>query len=123
MINPVQMLYDEVFHLVSGDDGLRGGGEALEDRGEDGDLDGIPVSGRVRVLSPVSADLVDKCQSVNHFGEALVAFLEAGDDVEGRIDGHGGDDVDSSGRKIMKRERGAFLGRPGGWRLRKKTAL
>ena len=74
MINPVQRLYDEVFHLVSSDDSLRGGGEALDDGGEDGDLDGIPGGGRVRVLSPGSADLVDKCQSFDHFGEALIAF-------------------------------------------------
>ena len=62
-------------------------------------------------------------ESIDHFGEALVMFQEVGDEVGGRVGGHSGDDVDGSGREIMKRERGAFLGRPGGWRLRKKTAL
>ena len=123
MINPVQRLYYKVFHFVSGDDGLRCGGEALEDRREDGGLDKIPGIGRVGVLSPGSADFVDKGQSIDHFGEALVAFQEVGDEVGGLVDGDSGDGVDSSGREIMKRERGAFLGRPGGWRLRKKTAL
>ena len=63
MINPVQRLYDEVFHFVSSDDGLHGGGEALDDRGVGGDSDGIPGGGRVRVLSPGSADLVNKRQA------------------------------------------------------------
>ena len=46
-----------------------------------------------------------------------------GDEVGGRVGGHSRNNVDGSGREIMKRERGAFLGRPGGWKLRKKTAF
>ena len=48
----------------------------------------------------------------------MVAFHEVGDEVGGRVDGDSGDGVDSSGREIVERERGSFLGRPGGWRLR-----
>ena len=74
MINPVQRLYDEVFHFVSSDDSLRSGGEALDDGGEDGDFDGVPGGVGVRVLSLGSADLVDERQGCDHLGEALVAF-------------------------------------------------
>ena len=74
MINPVQRLYEEVFHFVSSDDCLRNGGEALDDGGEDGDFERILGGVRVRVLSLGSADLVDKRHGFDHLGEALVAF-------------------------------------------------
>ena len=74
MINPLQWLYDEVFQFVSRDDGFRGGGEALDDGGEDADFDGVPGGNGVRVLSPGSADLVYKRQGSDHLAEALVAF-------------------------------------------------
>ena len=47
MVDTVQGLDDKVHELVSGNDSLRGGGETLDDEGEDGDLDGVPGSNRV----------------------------------------------------------------------------
>ena len=74
VINPVQRLYNKVLQFISSDDGFHGGGEALDDGGEDGDFDGVPGGVGVRVLFPGSANLVDKRQGPDHLGEALVAF-------------------------------------------------
>ena len=63
-----------MLQFISSDDGFRGGGEALDDGGEDGDFDGVPGGIGVRVLSLGSADLVDERQGCDHLGEALVAF-------------------------------------------------
>ena len=58
MIDTVQGLDDEVLQLVGSNNSLHGGGKTLDHKGEDGDLDGVPGSDRVRVLSPSSAVLV-----------------------------------------------------------------
>ena len=74
MLDTVQGLDGEVLDLVGGDNSLHCGGETLEDEGEDGDLDGVPGSNRVGVLSPGSAALVYECEGCHHFGEALIVF-------------------------------------------------
>ena len=74
MVNTVQGLDDKVLELVGGDNSLHCGGETLDDKGEDGDLDEAPGSDRVRVLSPDSAAFVYECEGCDHFGEALIVF-------------------------------------------------
>ena len=63
-----------MLQFVGSDDGFCGEGEALDDGGEDGDLDGVPGDVGDRVLSPSSADLMYERQGCDHFGEALVGF-------------------------------------------------
>ena len=50
----------EVIESVGGNEGLCSGGEALDDEGQDGDLDKAPGQGRSGVVSPGSAALMDK---------------------------------------------------------------
>ena len=72
-----------MFESVGGNEGLCRGGEALDDEGPDGDLDGVPGQGRIGVLSLGSAALVDEVSCSNHFGEALTVFQEAVNEVGG----------------------------------------
>ena len=74
MVNPIQGLDDKVLELVGGDDSFRCGGETLDDKGEDGCLDGAPGSYRVGVLSPGSATFVNEGEGCDHFGEAQIMF-------------------------------------------------
>ena len=69
MIDTVQGMDEEVLELVGSDNSLRG-----SDKGEDGDLEGVPGSNRIRVLSPGSAVLVNEREGCDHFGEALIVF-------------------------------------------------
>ena len=61
VINSFNILNDQMFHLVGGNDGLRGSDKAFNDGGGDGVLDLVPGKSRVRVLlsSPGSADFVE----------------------------------------------------------------
>ena len=52
---------------VGGNEGLCSGGEALDDEGGYVDLDGAPGQGRIGVLSPGSAALMDKGSGGDHF--------------------------------------------------------
>ena len=103
VINTIQRLDDKVREFVGGDDGLRCGGKTLDEKGEDGDLDRAPGSCRVGVLSLGSAAFVDEGKGCNHFGEALVVFKEADDEVGEQVCRHGGDEVDGSGGDIIQR--------------------
>ena len=62
MIDAVQRLDYQLLELVGGDEGFSFSGEALDDGGGDGVLDGDPCLGRVGVLSPGSTAFVDEEQ-------------------------------------------------------------
>ena len=59
MIDTVQGLDDKVLELVGSENSLRDSGKTLDDKGEDGDLDGVPGSNRIRGFSPGPAGLVN----------------------------------------------------------------
>ena len=94
MINTIQGLDDEVLEFVGGYDGLCCSGETLDDKGEDGGLNGAPGGCRVGVLSPGSAAFVDEFEGCNHFGETLAVFEEADDEVGGQVGRPGSDEVE-----------------------------
>ena len=60
VINTFNILHHQMFHLIGGNDGLRGSDKAFNDGGGDGVLDLTPGKSRVRILpsSPGSADFV-----------------------------------------------------------------
>ena len=62
MIDAVQRLDYQVLELVSGNEGFSFSGEALDDGGGDGVLDGCPGLGRVGVPSPGSTAFVNEEQ-------------------------------------------------------------
>ena len=112
-----------MFELVVGDDGLRCTGKTTNDERQDGRFNGAPGGWRVGVPPPGSAAFVTEGEGGYHFGEALVVFEEADDEVGGRVNRPGGDEVDSSGREIVYREGRTILDRPGGSGLREEAAV
>ena len=60
MVKAIQRLDHKMFESVCGNEGLCSGREALDDKEQDGDLDGIPGKDRIWVLSPGPAVLVYK---------------------------------------------------------------
>ena len=83
-----------MLEFVGGNDSFSCTGEALEDEGEDGGLDGAPGGGRVGVSSPGPAAFVNEGEGSHHFGEALGVLEEAVDKVGGRVKRPGGEEVD-----------------------------
>ena len=61
VINSFDILNHQMFHLIGGNDGLRGSDKAFNDGRGDGVLDLAPGKSRVRILlsSPGSADFVE----------------------------------------------------------------
>ena len=123
MIHSIQMLDDEVFELVGGDNSFCCIGERLNNEGENGGFNRAPGGCRVEVLPPSSAAFVNEGEGCYHFGENLVVFEEADDKVNGRVGRPGSDEIDGSGREIIQRQGRTVLDRPGGSRLRKETAV
>ena len=66
---------------------------------------------------------MDEGECSYYFGEALVVFEEADDEVGGHVERPGGDEVDGQGRWGFGEERGACFDRPGIFRLRKETSM
>ena len=62
-------------------------------------------------------------EGCDHFGETLIVFEEADDDVGGRVGRPGSDEIDGSGREIIQRQGRTVLDRPGGSGLREETAV
>ena len=91
-----------MFELVGGDDCFCCTGETLDDEGEDGGFDGAPGDGRVGISPPGSTAFVNEGEGSYHFGEALVVFEEADDEVGGRVGRPGGDEVYGSGGNIIQ---------------------
>ena len=110
VINTIQGLDDEVLEFVGGNDSLRCSGKTLDD--EEG-LNGAPGGCRVGVLSPGSAAFVDECEGCDHFGETLVVFEEADDEVGGRVGRPGSDEIDGSGGEVIRGQGRTVLDRPG----------
>ena len=102
VINTIQGLDDKVLDFVGGDDDLHCSGKTLDDKGEDGGLNGAPGGCRVGVLSPGSAAFVDECEGCDHFGETLTVFEEADDEVGGQVGRPCSDEVDGSGWDIIQ---------------------
>ena len=113
LIHSIQMLDDEVFELVGGDDGFRCIRKTLNNEGEDGGFNRAPGSCRVGVPPPSSEAFVNEGEGCDHFGETLVVFKEADDKVGGRVGRPGCDEIDGSGRKIIQGHGRTVLDRPG----------
>ena len=69
-----------------------------DDGGQDGRFNGAPGGWRVVVLSPGSAAFVNEGEGGHHFGETLVVFQEADNEVGGRVDRCDDGEVDEQGR-------------------------
>ena len=60
MVNTIQRLNYKMSESVGGNEGLCSGGEVLDIEEPDVDLDRAPGQGRIGVLSPGSAAIMDK---------------------------------------------------------------